>query len=385
MSDLIPPHGRPTLVNGFWDEREASVLSDLKRDGLPVLTLTADQHRDCERIADGGLTPLEGFLKRAEVDALLSTQQLPSGAYFPIPILLPAPAELLGKGLHEVLLAAPGGELVGMLREAEVYAYDHHKLAKFIFGTTSDRHPGVARLKSGGDVFVGGRLLLKPCRLELSHFCLSPREVRTLITQKGFPSVVGFQTRNVPHLAHEYLQRLALESFAGLLLHPIIGWKKTGDFQPAVVMDAYTEMVNAVYPSGRVILSGLQASMFYAGPREAVLHAIIRQNFGCTHFIVGRDHAGAGDFYDKYEAHWFCEEVGDRLQIKIVRMHGPFFCRGCNQIATERTCGHDESQREEISGTQIRSFFLNGVAPPGHWMRPSIVEVIKRHHPVFVE
>jgi sulfate adenylyltransferase len=382
---MITPYGSSRLVDAHLVPADEGVLQKLERAGAVTVVCDDDAVLECSRIADGSLTPVNGFFDAAQTDAVVTESRLPDGVYFPLPILLQAPGATVTGGREDVLLRTTPGRAFGFLAGATFFRYDLSKLCQAMFGVNDARHPGVARLMNGGDVFVGGTLRMRAQPNELSEHCLSPARARAEIARRGWTTCVGFQTRNVPHLAHEHLQRIALETHDGVLIHPVIGWKKRGDYRPEVVMAAYRYMVDGVYPAPRVLLSGLQIQMRYAGPKEAALHAIIRQNFGCTHFIVGRDHAGVGGFYGTYDAHRIFDTVQQHLDVRIMRLKGPFHCARCRGIVTENTCGHDASERREVSGSIIREMLLLGRYPPAEFIRPEVVDVIRKFDPIFVD
>lgn len=381
---MIRPYGSDTLVDCHASPRERETIARLQREGGLAVECDDDAVLECGRIADGSLTPVDGFFDEAETEAIVARGELTNGRYFPLPILLPAPGIDPGARHREVLLRTRGGEAFGYLADASVFRFDLERLCRAMFGVCDTKHPGVARLLKGGDVFVGGTLRMVPQADALTAHCLSPARVRAEIRRRGWRTCVGFQTRNIPHRAHEYLQRIALETNDGLLIHPIIGWKKADDYRPEVVIAAYRYLVEEVYPPSKVLLSGLQLQMRYAGPKEAVLHAIIRQNFGCTRFIVGRDHAGVGGFYGRYDAHEIFDRVEQHLDIRIMRLKGPFFCRRCRGVVTENTCRHGEADRREISGSLIREMLALGEYPPEELIRKDVVDVIRRHDEIFI-
>jgi sulfate adenylyltransferase len=262
------------------------------------------------------------------------------------------------------------------------------ELAEKIFGTTEPEHPGVSHLMTIGEFFVGGPIKFKQrVPLDISEFELTPAETKALFKDRGWKSVVGFQTRNVPHRAHEYLQRVALETSDGLFVQPLVGRKRAGDYSPMAVIRGYQALVDGFFPKDRVVLGLLSTAMRYAGPREAIFHAIIRRNYGCTKFIVGRDHAGVGGYYGKYDAHALTRRFDGDLGIDVLRLHGPYYCRACDGIVTEQTCPHAETDPTavcEISGTDMRAILVEGRPPEPHIMRPEIIASL-RDVPLFVE
>ncbi|WP_337845700.1 sulfate adenylyltransferase [Thermus sp.] len=334
-----------------------------------------DERLDLENLATGAFHPLKGFLTREEALSVAHEMRLPTGEVWTIPILLQFPKKpKVGPG--DRLALRHGGEAVGVLEVEEAFELDLRALARAVFGTESEAHPGVARFYAKGPYALGGRVaLLKPRpRTPLEK---TPEETRAYFHARGWKRVVAFQTRNAPHRAHEYLIRLGLELGDGVLVHPILGAKKADDFPVETVLEAYRYLLEHFLPAERVALFGLATPMRYAGPKEAVFHALVRKNFGATHFLVGRDHAGVGDFYEPYAAH----RIFDRLPplgIEIVRVGAVFHCPLCGGIASERTCpeGHKE-QRLSISMTRVRALLREGKAPPPELVRPELVPILR--------
>ena len=302
----------------------------------------------------------------AELEGVLHNLELPDGQVFPLPILL---TQREKPPLAEGEIAGLAGERLLLVKE--VYRLEPERIARAAFGTNSEAHPGVKKLYGQGDWAVAGVPLNSP-----DNRPTSPQVVRELAKQRGYRSMAAFQTRNPPHRGHEYLQRLALERFDGLLLHPVVGPKKDGDFDSETIRDSY-RVLSGFYPPERVILSDLAISMRYAGPKEAVFHALIRKNYGASHFLVGRDHAGVGDFYSPYSAWETLNELAPRLGIEPVFIPEAFYCPLCGQIATERSCAHPAAQRESISMTKVRAMLAAGEAPPERWVRPQVAEVLR--------
>ncbi len=365
------------LVNRLFPEnKKIPSERDLKK-----IEIDEDILFDLEKIAIGSFTPLEGFMKKEELKSICEKGRLPSGNPFTIPILLQIKKEnvknLPEKG--EVLLSYRG-EIYGMIEIEEVYEFDPGYVAKKVFGTDSEEHPGVSLLKSKGNYAIGGKIFLfKRPKHPFSDHELTPSETREIFKQRGFKTVCAFQTRNAPHRAHEYLQRIALEITDGLFIHPILGRKKKGDFSNDTILKSYKALIENYLPKERVVLSGLTTPMRYAGPKEAVFHAIVRKNYGATHFIVGRDHAGVGDFYDPYAAHRIFDDYPD-IGIEIIKVKSVFICKKCDGIASERTCPHKESFRESISMTRIRNALKNGEELPEGIIRKEVFEVLKKEY-----
>ncbi|MDJ0893604.1 MAG: sulfate adenylyltransferase [Alphaproteobacteria bacterium] len=356
---------------------------------MSELALNRWQYLEFEKLGLGAFEPLAGFMNEDMFHGVVDHMRLPSGDVFPLPVVLDVSrgeAKRL-KGAPRVALLFEGREVGEVMPEC-VFSCDKATVARKLFGTDDAAHPGVHFFMSGGDAFVGGPVRLKErVPLDISRFELTPEQTRTAFAERAWRTVVGFQTRNVPHRAHEYLQRVALEHVDGLFIQPLVGRKKKGDYTPEAIMAGYSVLLDQFYPRNRVVLGILSTFMRYAGPREAVFHAIIRRNYGCTHFIVGRDHAGVGEYYGKYEAHDLTRRFEDELGIEIMRLHGPYHCARCDGIVTEHSCPHyggDPSYVREISGTDMRAMLLGGMTPDAHLMRPEIIDSL-RDVPLFIE
>jgi sulfate adenylyltransferase len=344
------------------------------------ISLNRRQYLEFEKLALGALDPLNGFMNEAEFDSVLENMRLPSGAVFPVPVVLDLSVEDAArlKGLPRVALIFDGEE-VGEMVPSGSFSCDREASAAKLFGTGDLAHPGVEFFtRHMGEVFISGSVRLKKrANLDISSLEFTPEETKEIFAKRRWKTVVGFQTRNVPHRAHEYLQRVALEQVDGLFVQPLVGRKRIGDYAPEAIIAGYHALIDAYYPSDKVLLGVLSTYMRYAGPREAVFHAIVRRNYGCSHFIVGRDHAGVGDYYEKYAGHDLVRSFGDELGISVMCLHGPFYCAHCDGIVTEHTCQHyveDPSVVTEISGTYMREILGGGREPEHHLMRPEVVE-----------
>ena len=356
---------------------------------MTELALNRRQYLELEKLGLGVFRPLEGFMTEAQFYGAVEDMHLPCGAVFPLPVVLDIGEDDAARlrGADRVALTHRG-IAVGALDVESVFTCDKEHVAALVYGTTERGHPGVCHFIAGGAWFVGGAVSLS-ARVpdELSTHELTPEDAKATFAERGWKTVVGFQTRNVPHRAHEYLLRVALEVADGLFVQPLLGRKKVGDFTPDAILTGYRTLIGGFLPADRLVLGILSTSMRYAGPREAVFHAIIRRNYGCTHFIVGRDHAGFGDYYGKYDAHRLIAEVESDLGIAILRLSGPFYCRACDGIVTERTCAHwcsSPEQVAEISGTDMRAILLDGREPDPHLMRPEVVAAL-RGRDLFIE
>ena len=353
--------------------RGASILS-----GLPCVSLDDDALMDVRNIVEGAFDPLKGFMDSRDYGSVVSDMHLRSGAAWTIPITLAVDEDQAGAlpRAGRAVLQNAAGAPVAVLTVSDVFKIDAERDVAAVYGTTELRHPGVARELSRGCFRVGGPIEPLPgAEGERFPAQMTVAQVRQEIARRGWKTVVGFQTRNAPHRAHEHLQRLGLEFCDGLLIHPLVGWKKADDFAPDAVVRAYQKLIKEFYRPERVLFSVLRTAMRYAGPREAIFHAIIRRNYGCTHFMIGRDHAGVGGFYGKYAGHELADRLPD-LGIKILKMCGPYFCKRCDQVVTERTCPHGETFAVEISGTDVRKMITGGRRPPVEFMRPEISDLL---------
>jgi sulfate adenylyltransferase len=349
---------------------------------LSEIALDRDHYLELEKLALGAFTPVAGFMNEDEFRSVANTMRLTSGEIFTIPILLDVSRDHAAalKGHARVALVFEGRE-VGEIRPDDFYSIDKAEWLPKLFGTTDRNHPGVAAFLNTGEVFVGGPIaLLDQVRLDISKYEMTPSQTRSLFIKNGWSTVACFHTRNVPHRAHEFLQRLALDICDGLFIQPMLGRKKIGDFTPDAIMTGYRTLISGFYPEGRVSLGALSTACRYAGPREAVFHALVRRNFGGTHMVIGRDHAGVVDYYNKYDSQALCKSLESELGIKILAFHAPHHCTRCEGIVTEKTCPHlktDPKAVSEVSGTMIRASLAAGKRPPAHIIRPEVLDSIK--------
>lgn len=371
-----------TSLNAPYGGKLVQRLAD--RDSVPKgdwprLRVNSIVESDLINIAVGAFSPLEGFMGEKDfLSVCRETRLSGSGLPWTIPILFDLTDEEKARvgGASRVLLeSAATGELIGFIEPSEIYSHDRKLRIDSTFGVDDEKHPGVKLTRAMGPWLIAGPVTAFRDALSTDPLAY-PTGVRARLAEMGMRQVAGFQTRNVVHRAHEYLQRVALEVCDGLLVHPVVGWKKAGDFKPEAVRAGYRRFIDSYFPKNKALLAFLNVAMRYAGPREAVMHAIIRKNYGCSHFIVGRDHAGVGGFYDTYAAH----QIFDRLPalgIEILRLREPFYCAKCESIATDRTCGHGDAEREYISGTKIRKILSEGVDPQNHIFRTEVLESLR--------
>ena len=374
------PHGGGSLVNREVDAASrAEALGQCRE--MPALYVDPRAASDVELLATGALTPLEGFMHQRDYRAVLERMRLEDGALWTLPITLTVSRQDAGrlKEGRPVALVAEGGRPIGVLHLDERYAWDPREEAQLVYGTEDPAHPGVAYLLGRGPVALGGRvdLIERPALPGFERYRLSPRETRARFHEVGWRTVVGFQTRNPIHRSHEYIQKCALELVDGLLIHPLVGETKSDDTPADVRLGCYEALVEHYFPRERVLLSVFPGAMRYAGPREAVFHALVRKNYGCTHFIVGRDAAGVGSYYASYAAHELLRSFSHgELGIEPLLFTETFYCRRCGTVASGRTCPHADGDRLVLSGSRVRELLRRGEALPGEFTRPEVSAVL---------
>jgi len=377
---MSKPHGGK-LINRFV-EKESSDVS-----GLPKLEINTDLSEDVLNISKGVFSPLEGFLYDNDLESVVKEKRLADDTPWTIPILLDFDKQDI-KDIKEgdaVLLTNKENGVLAQLDIDEIYTYDKKKLSQAIYNTKNMEHPGVANVYNMKELLMGGKITLLDSKTrQFDNYNLSPRETRFLFKEKGWREIVAFQTRNPPHIGHEYVQKTALTFVDGILINPIIGRKKVGDFKDEVILSSYEALMKHYYLKERAVMSILRTSMKYAGPREAIHHAIMRKNFGCTHFIVGRDHAGVGNYYGPYDAHEIFSEFPD-LGIIPIFFRSFSRCTKCDSVVNDKICPHDQKYHINFSGKKIRELLTNGEIPSEDMMRKEVAETILKFDKPFVE
>jgi sulfate adenylyltransferase len=386
MSKLVPPHGADTLKPLLLPEAERA--AEAKRaEGLQQVPLSSREVSDLFMLGMGAYTPLAGFMGEADWRGSCENMQLANGVFWPIPITLSCSQELgdsIAIGEDVALVDGETGEILGTQTIAEKYAIDRELECSQVFCTTDAAHPGVAKVMEQGAVNLGG-----PVRtISEGHFpdtyaglYYRPVETRAMFQDMGWSRVAAFQTRNPMHRSHEYLAKIAVEICDGVLIHQVLGALKPGDIPAEVRVGAIDALVNNYFVDGTVLQAGYPIEMRYAGPREALLHAVFRQNFGCSHLVVGRDHAGVGDYYGPYDAQNIFDSLpAASMQTEPLKIDITFFCYKCNGMATNKTCPHEPEDRLAISGTRLREIFANGEPVPPEFSRAEVVAVLQEYY-----
>jgi sulfate adenylyltransferase len=385
MNQQIAPHGgtlKPLLVAG--EERAALAV---RARSLPEVRLSSRETSDLIMLASGAFSPLDGFMTRRDYDGVVDEMRLADGALWPMPITCAAPSDqaaALRLDAEVALVDDESDELMGILRVDEKFSYDKKREARLVFGTEDEKHPGVAKLYAQPETLLGGpvRVLSEgPYPTLYGEAYARPAETRALFAAKGWTTIAAFQTRNPIHRSHEYCTKIALELCDGVLIHPLVGKLKSDDIPADVRMKCYQALLDGYYPKDRVALKVYPMEMRYGGPREAVLHALFRQNYGCSHIIIGRDHAGVGSYYGPFDAQKIFERIpAGALLIKTLNIDWTFWCFKCGGMASTKTCPHPPADRLMISGTKLREMLAAGEMPPAEFSRPEVLRILMDYY-----
>jgi len=378
------PHGGKLVNRVVTGRRREYLLEEAKE--LHKISVGESLAADASNIAHGVYSPLEGFMVYDDFYHVLYDMRLANDIPWTIPIVLDVSrGEIAGLKEGDDVALTFRNNILAIMEVEDIYKWDKKEYCKKVFKTTDTRHPGVVKTFHRKELLIGGNIyLLSDVPEPFERYRLWPIETRILFEAKKWRTTAGFQTRNVPHRGHEYVQKAALTFVDGLFINPLVGWKKPGDYKDEVIVKAYEALIENYYPRNSIVFSVLRMEMRYAGPREAILHAIVRKNFGCTHFIVGRDHAGVGDFYGPYEAWDIFKEFPD-LGIIPMFIREAFYCSRCGGFVNEKICPHEEEFRVRVSGTKLRKMIMSKQKPPEYMMRPEVVEVILSFENPFVE
>ncbi|MEE8636443.1 MAG: sulfate adenylyltransferase, partial [Acidiferrobacterales bacterium] len=386
MSTLVAPYGvdelKPRLLagNALAAERE-------RAQSLPQVQLSSREVGDLIMIGIGGFTPLEGFMTRADWEGVCDGMRTASGLFWPIPVTLstdPATADGIKEGANVALVDGENQEIMATMQVTEKYTIDKAHECIMVFKTTDHEHPGVQMVMAQGEVNLAGPVkVLSQGEFPQKYpdLFLTPAQTRELFSKAGWSTVAAFQTRNPMHRSHEYLTKIAIETCDGVLIHSLLGKLKPGDIPAEVRARAIDTLIEHYFLRDTVVQAGYPLDMRYAGPREALLHAVFRQNYGCSHLIVGRDHAGVGDYYGPFDAHHIFDEIPkDALQIRPLKIDWTFWCDKCDGMASMRTCPHDAADRLLLSGTKLRKALSEGAEVPGHFSRPEVLAVLREYY-----
>ena len=388
-SKLVPPHGsaelKPLLLNGEARNQALKLAST-----LPTITLSSRERGDLIMFGIGGFTPLNGFMNQADWQGVVDNMRLQSGdnagLFWPIPITLSAPkatADSLNQG-DKVALVAQDGEIMGILTVEETYTIDKEHECQQVFTTTDPEHPGVQQVLEQGEVNIAGSVeVLSEGEFPTLYpeIYKTPAETRAILDNKGWQTVAAFQTRNPMHRSHEYLAKIAIEICDGVLIHSLLGALKPGDIPADVRQEAIKTLIDNYFRADTVIQAGYPLDMRYAGPREALLHAVFRQNYGCSHLIVGRDHAGVGDYYGAFDAQTIFDHVGkDDLITQPLKIGWTFWCNACNAMASDKTCPHEASEHVKVSGTKLRKALSEDLDVPENFSRPEVLQILRDYY-----
>ena len=386
MTNLVKPHGGGPL-NPLLITEEAGATELTRAAQLPKLTMSSRETGDLIMLGIGGFTPLDGFMNHADWQGVCNTMHTASGLFWPIPITLSTSADFadsLGQNQEIALIDAESGHIMGTMTVTERYRIDKHHECQNVYKTTDPAHPGVKMVLDQAEVNLAGPvkvLSLGSFPEQYGDLFLSPQQTRELFASKGWKRVAAFQTRNPMHRSHEYLAKIAIEVCDGVLIHSLLGKLKPGDIPADVRSRAIAALIDQYFAKDTVIQAGYPLDMRYAGPREALLHALFRQNYGCSHLIVGRDHAGVGDYYGPFDAHHIFDEIpSDALEIRPLKIDWTFWCDRCGSTASMKTCPHSAEDRLLLSGTKLRKMLSENEPVTEHFSRPEVIAILRDYY-----
>jgi sulfate adenylyltransferase len=381
---MIAPHGGKLINLSASEKERENLLSEVSE--LHSLIINRELAQEIDNIAKGVFSPLEGFLTKDDFDSVLRKGRLASDVPWTIPIVLDTDeSEVSSVSIGDDVGIHLNGNSIAIMKVDDIYSFNKKEYAKSVFGTINTDHPGVAKIQEMKNKLVGGTItFINQIGNPYPEYTRGPEETREFFKQKGWKSVVAFQTRNPPHLGHEYVQKTALSMVDGIFINPLIGMKKSGDFSDEVILESYKVLMENYYPKETATMSVLHTEMRYGGPKEAIHHAIMRKNFGCTHFIVGRDHAGVGDFYGPFDAHVIFDEYPD-LGITPIKFRSFFYCKKCGSIANDKVCPHGGDDIVNFAGKRIRELLSKGQPPPLDMMRKEVADTILNFKNPFIE
>lgn len=378
MIQQIEPHGGKLVNRIVEGGKKEELLTRAK--SLNRLVLSPREVSDVEMLSIGAFSPLEGFLAKEDYESVIENCRLKNGLIWSIPITLSATAEEIKQiKENQDIALSDTKEVFGILHLKQIYAYDKKKEAELVYKTADSAHPAVGYLYSQGEFLLGGKisLLNRLTHSEFQEYWFSPEDTRRIFKEKGWKRIVGFQTRNPIHRAHEFIIKTALEIVDGLFLNPLVGETKKGDIPADVRMACYNVLIHKYFPKDRVFMGVYGAAMRYAGPREAILHSLVRKNYGCTHFIVGRDHAGVDNYYGAFDAQNIFDEFNPQeIGIAPLFFDNAFYCRHCAEMSTVKTCPHSEKEHFSLSGTKVRELLSAGEIPPPEFTRHEIADIL---------
>ncbi|MGA1820769.1 MAG: sulfate adenylyltransferase [Thermoplasmatota archaeon] len=377
------PHGGRLIRRMLTDRARERVLGEL--DDYVRFDLKEVNAVDVQSIGEGIYSPLTGFMMSDELQSVLLNMRLPDDVPWTIPVVLDIDREKLDFDEGDALMLHYEGQPLARMHVDDIYSYDKTEYARSVFKTTDSAHPGVQRVMELGDTLIGGEIeLIDELPNPYKEYTLTPNETRVLFREKGWKTIVAFQTRNVSHVGHEFLQKTAATFVDGLFINPVIGKKKSGDFKDDVILKTYDELIKNYYPKGITHMSILRYEMKYAGPKEAIHHAIMRKNFGCTHIIIGRDHAGVGNYYGPFDAQEIFKEFPD-LGMDPMTFQAFYYCHKCGNIVNSKICDHDKQFHDSLSGTKMREMLKTGEVPKPYHMRKEVFETIRSFDNPFLD